>query len=569
MKTDISSCPPSKNVHSPSLEGGLTSDHVFHRSAKPSTLGTGDKKETEADAERAVRNDRIPEVESNEEEEKENWREPVTKQATTEKRKHLQNYQADNGMTPLARVLTKAYSSEAYSSVRHPYSQSSSDRESSQPFLATDLIQTSPQAPEFYPSSCTSASTAFSSSANPSTTYTQMSRIESKEEKENWCEPVTERATTEKRKHLQNYQAGNGMTPLARVLTKAHSSEAYSSVRHPYSQPSPERESGQPFLATDLIQTSPQAWEFYPPCTSTSTAFSSSVNPSTTYTQMYLPQRQQSYQANVITPFARVFRKRPTKAQLYSSGNHPLQSTPEDDSHQLCPAADPIQTRPQGFDLYSLYTSTSSSANPSIHTSMSPTIQPPEVHTSGNFFTGTPQQGRRASLGNEFGVFQTAPMRSNSITPSAVEPPINVRPRHQKNATMPAPSDVFMRPPVYSLTRPSSPTGFSQVIDFCPCCRIDTHIIGIQPMGQPASPQGLPSLYPSVVAPWMVGGSTNHPAVPASISPNCVVARPVQNVVRKALPQPEVREQRRIGAARKSTMKSSFKAIMSLSMFHE
>ena len=88
LKTDISSCPPSKN---PSQEGGLTSD----RSAKPSTLGKGDKKETEADAERAVRNDRTPEVESNDgEEEKENWREPVIERATTEKRKHQQNYQA-------------------------------------------------------------------------------------------------------------------------------------------------------------------------------------------------------------------------------------------------------------------------------------------------------------------------------------------------------------------------------------------------------------------------------------------------------------------------------------------
>ncbi len=52
-------------------------------------LGTGDKRETEADAERTVRSDRTPEVESNDGEEKreESWREPVTERATAEKRK--------------------------------------------------------------------------------------------------------------------------------------------------------------------------------------------------------------------------------------------------------------------------------------------------------------------------------------------------------------------------------------------------------------------------------------------------------------------------------------------------
>jgi hypothetical protein len=330
LETDISSCPPSKNVHSPSREGRLTSDHV-HRSSKPLHR----RQKRKADAESAVRKDRTPEAESNDGEE---------------------------------------------------------------------------------------------------------------EREENWCEPVTELATTEKRKYQQSYQAGNSATPFTQVFTKAQ--QLYSSVRHSYSQSSPEPEAHQPSIANGLIQTIPQALE---------------------------------------------------------------------------------------FDPYSLYTSTSSSANPPIHISTSPINQPPVVHSSGDFCTGTPQQRRRALLSNEVGVFRTAPMRVNSMTP-------------------------FMEPTL--TTRTLSPTGVSQVSDNCPCCRIDTYIIGIQ---QISSPQGLSSLYPSVVAPWMVGGSTNHPAVPASTSPSCVVVQPIQNAVPKALPQPEVHEWRKINrafATAASTLKSASRAAL-------
>ncbi len=121
---------------------------------------------------------------------------------------------------------------------------------------------------------------------------------------------------------------------------------------------------------------------------------------------------------------------------------------------------------------------------------MSPTIQPPEVHSSGYFFTR--HRGRPSFSGTSTGsrpfnneggenfressLFEPAPMRSNSMMPRVLEQPIDIRPRHLRSATVPPvtpvatkelPMGVFMKPkevPVYSLTaRPPSSIGFSPV----------------------------------------------------------------------------------------------------------